>query len=47
MSKFVKSIGAKLRLFYLLALPARGISKDPTVWLDVASHPLSTFSKII
>jgi hypothetical protein len=38
--EFIESIGAMLTAFYWLALPARGINKDPTVGLDCAwPHP--------
>ncbi len=34
--ELVKSIRTMVRLFSQPALPARGISKDPTLWLDGA-----------
>jgi len=35
-----------LKIFFWLALPARGILKHSTVWLDEATSPKSTFASM-
>jgi hypothetical protein len=44
--EFVESIGARLTSFSQPPSLDKGIIKDPTVWLNGARPPLSTFSKI-